>query len=97
MRGHDILIISISGEPEVLPVHPGIRVEALCTTKSPASLLTAYWHASRLLRRFQLDAVHSHMIHANLFARLLRMAALIPRLICTAHSINEGGWVCMGM
>lgn len=97
VRGHEILIISISGEPEVLPVHPGIRVEALRTTKSPANLLTAYWHACRLLRRFRPDVVHSHMVHANLFARMLRLAAPIPRLICTAHSIDEGGWVRMGM
>lgn len=31
------------------------------------------------------------MVHANLFARLLRITLKIPKLICTAHSNNEGG------
>jgi len=35
--------------------------------------------------------VHSHMVHANLLARLVRPLAPIPVLVCTAQSINEGG------
>ncbi|MEG0344386.1 MAG: glycosyltransferase, partial [Acinetobacter sp.] len=35
--------------------------------------------------------VHAHMVHANIFARLNRIFYPIPRLICTAHSNNEGG------
>lgn len=97
VRGHEVLVISMSGDPEVLPRHAEVRVEALHMTKSPAGLLIAYWDVCRLLRRFRPDVVHSHMIHANLFARMLRLAAPIPRLVCTAHSVNEGGWVRMGM
>jgi glycosyltransferase involved in cell wall biosynthesis len=35
--------------------------------------------------------VHAHMIHANLLARITRLFVSIPALICTAHSITEGG------
>src|SRR5690606_30484287 len=31
------------------------------------------------------------MVHANLLARLARLAAPMPRLVCTAHSNREGG------
>src|SRR5690606_31061659 len=33
----------------------------------------------------------SHMVHANLVTRLLRLVAPMPRLVCTAHSTIEGG------
>ncbi len=41
--------------------------------------------------------VHAHMIHANLFTRLLRLVTPIKRLICTAHNISEGGPLIMGL
>lgn len=31
------------------------------------------------------------MVHANLLCRLVRLCVCIPRLVCTAHSTNEGG------
>jgi len=46
---------------------------------------------ARALRRFRPDVVHSHMVHANLLARLARVVAPVPYLISTAHSISEGG------
>jgi len=46
---------------------------------------------ARAFRRFRPDVVHSHMVHANLLARLTRVVAPVPYLISTAHSINEGG------
>ena len=44
-----------------------------------------------MLRQWQPDVVHSHMVHANLLARIARLFCKIPVLISTAHSINEGG------
>jgi len=45
---------------------------------------------ARLLRRWRPDVVHSHMVHANLLARVTRMLAPMPVLISTAHNITEG-------
>jgi len=45
----------------------------------------------RIIRRWQPQIVHSHMVHANLLARIVRPLAPFPVLICTAHNINEGG------
>jgi len=45
----------------------------------------------RLIRSWQPDVIHSHMVHANLLARIVRPLAQVNVLICTAHSTNEGG------
>ena len=89
--GHEILLISLTNELLVLPASRTVQVVSLDIKKSPASLARAYWQASRRIRQFGPAVVHSHMVHANLFSRLLRLCTPIPRLICTAHSINEGG------
>ncbi|MFL6716693.1 MAG: glycosyltransferase [Burkholderiaceae bacterium] len=93
--GHQVLIISMINDLAVLPRSPSVRVESLHVRKTPLSLLLGYRRACRLLRRFQPDVVHSHMVHANLFARLVRVCAPMPRLICTAHNTNEGGALLM--
>jgi glycosyltransferase involved in cell wall biosynthesis len=44
-----------------------------------------------IMRRERPLLIHSHMIHANLLARMTRLFVKVPVLICTAHSITEGG------
>lgn len=43
-----------------------------------------------LLHRTQPQIVHSHMVHANLLARVTRLLYRVPVLISTAHNIDEG-------
>ena len=93
--GHSVLILSMINDLAVLPASPSVRVEPLHARKTPLSLALGYGRACRLLRRFRPDVVHSHMVHANLFARLLRLGAPMPRLISTAHNTNEGGALLM--
>src|ERR671918_344281 len=45
----------------------------------------------RLVRAWRPDVVHSHMVHANLMARVLRLIAPVPALVSTIHSVHEGG------
>lgn len=45
----------------------------------------------KILRQWQPDVMHSHMVHANLLARITRLFYRVPVLISTAHNINEGG------
>jgi glycosyltransferase involved in cell wall biosynthesis len=44
----------------------------------------------KIIRDFRPDVVHSHMVHANLLARLTRVVCPMPVLIATAHSTTEG-------
>ncbi|GIB17883.1 4-alpha-N-acetylgalactosaminyltransferase [Vibrio cholerae] len=90
-RGNTILLLSLTGESVNKPKHPSVQLVELNMRKTPFGFVQAYWQAVSILRQFQPDVVHSHMVHANIFARLLRVIAPIPRLVCTAHSNNEGG------
>jgi glycosyltransferase involved in cell wall biosynthesis len=89
--GHQVLLLSLTGQAINLPCNTDVRVEQLKMIKTPLSFLKTYRYVAKLIRNFCPDVVHSHMIHANLFARLLRLSISIPRLISTAHSTNEGG------
>ena len=51
----------------------------------------AVFRLVKILREWRPDIVHSHMVHANLLARIARLFYKIPVLISTAHSIDEGG------
>ena len=46
---------------------------------------------AKMIRTWRPEVVHSHMVHANLVARLVRLLAPVPVLICTAHNIDEKG------
>ncbi|MFM5767967.1 glycosyltransferase [Aeromonas caviae] len=90
-KGHKVLLISMTGETVNRPLSSKIDVVELNMAKTPFGFIKAYWQARQLIQQFKPDVVHSHMVHANLFARLLRLTGKIKRLICTAHSTNEGG------
>lgn len=90
-KGHEVLLIAMTGEALNRPQSAKIEVVELGMVKTPIGFIKAYWQTRRLIKQFKPDVVHSHMVHANLFARLLRVTTRIKRLICTAHSSNEGG------
>jgi glycosyltransferase involved in cell wall biosynthesis len=91
-RGHEVVIVSL------LPLGPmgvqaqslGIRTESLEMPRGvpdPRGLL----RLARLVQEWRPDVVHSHMVHANLLARALRLVAPVPALVSTIHNISEGG------
>lgn len=91
-RGWNVTVISImppvAYEEELS--NAGVRVLTLGIGKKrpdPKPLLKM----ARVIRQWQPHIIHSHMVHANILARLARLFAPIPVLICTAHSIDERG------
>lgn len=90
-RGHQVMIVSLTGPTRFRPVDPGIRIVALEMVKSSVGFVRAYIALRQLIREFSPDVIHSHMIHSNLLARLVRLSIHLPRLVCTAHNTNEGG------
>lgn len=90
--GHQVLLIFMTGGEVVSrPKSPMIEVVALGMAKTPFGFIQAYRQARKIIEKFKPDVIHSHMVHANIFSRLLRLTIHIPKLICTAHSTNEGG------
>jgi glycosyltransferase involved in cell wall biosynthesis len=49
------------------------------------------WRLARIVREFRPDVVHTHMVHANLLARVVRMIAPFPVLVCTHHNQTMAG------
>jgi glycosyltransferase involved in cell wall biosynthesis len=68
----------------------GIQVDSLALRRRVLDP-RAPFRLAKIFRRERPHVVHSHMVHANLLARLARPLAKVPVLVCTAHNINEGG------
>lgn len=91
-RGHTVALYYLTGVNKLAErIDPCIEVVGLKMTKTPCGLLKALYKAYRLIRQWQPDVVHSHMVHANLFCRVLRLCCPMPRLISTEHNKNIEG------
>lgn len=90
-KGHFVKICYLTGPCLVRPNCEDIEILGLNVAKSICGFISAYISLRKIIHDFRPDVVHSHMVHANLIARLVRLSVRIPRLICTAHSNNEGG------
>lgn len=88
--GHQVKIAYLKGQVIVCPENSEIELINL-GLESVKNSKVAYKNYKQLLKEFQPDIVHAHMVHANIFARISRMFCPIPKLVCTAHSNNEGG------
>lgn len=94
--GHEVLILVLRGEP-VLSPSQSVRVITLKMSKSPLSLLNSFLAAKRIVDDYSPDVLHSHMRHANLFCRALRLFVPIRKLISTSHTSNDGGRLWMAL
>lgn len=90
-RGWDVQVVSLM-EPLALKEElnaNGVDVQTLGMKRGQADWRSLL-RLRRLIREFKPDIVHSHMVHATLLARVTRIIAPLPVLICTAHNTNEG-------
>src|SRR5918994_1710730 len=91
-RGHEVKIASLTllGPMGLEARAMGIPTESLGMQRGipdPRGLI----RLARLIRAWKPDLLHSHMYHANLLARVVRLVAPVPALVSTIHSINDGG------
>lgn len=95
-RGHDLMIVSLTplGPMGLEARSLGLRTETL---NMPRGIPDPFglFRLVRLTRAWRPDVVHSHMVHANLMARVLRLLAPVPVLVSTIHNISEGGALLM--
>ena len=90
-RGHTVSLLVLM--PRLAAEWPtAIPTLYLDVRKTPASVLRGYRNGRAFLREFGPDLVHSHSFHANIFARLLRLAAPPFVVLSTVHNVYEGGW-----
>ncbi len=88
-RGHNVKIAYLKGGVVVQPKN--IEIELIYLgLENLTKCKSAYNNYKKLILDFKPDVVHAHMVHANIFARISRKFLSVPRLICSAHSNNEG-------
>lgn len=92
LLGCDVLLITLNDVIVNRPISTRVDIFSLNMKKNPIGFIKSYYKAIKLIAEFKPDVVHSHMVHANIFSRLLRLIVPLPKLICTAHNTNEGGW-----
>lgn len=95
-RGHDIRIVSLTplGRMGLEARRLGLATDSLEMRRGvpdPRGLA----RLARLVRGWRPDVIHSHMVHANLMARALRLLVPVPVLVSTIHNVFEGGPVLM--
>ena len=94
-RGHTVAIVSLIDGFEVIPKNKNIYLYSLDIRKNSIwSMVRGLYKALIYVVRFRADVVHSHMYHANIFARFLNILFFKQKLICTAHDHIEGGALC---
>lgn len=87
--GHEAVIAFFVGEAAVLPRDPRVRVIDLAMTRRPHSVAGAMLRLRYEIKHFKPDVVNSHLVHANLLLRTLRLSTRMPRLVSSAHNTNE--------
>ncbi|HEX2251050.1 MAG TPA: glycosyltransferase [Gemmatimonadales bacterium] len=95
-HGHEVQIVSLTelGPMGLEAQALGIPTESLEMRRGvpdPRGMLRLV----SLVRSWRPDVVHSHMVHANLMARVLRLFVRVPALVSTIHNIYEGGRLLM--
>lgn len=93
--GHDVKIAFLTGPALIQPCSDKIQTFGFEMPKTISGFVRAYLKLRNLINSYRPDVIHSHMVHANLITRLVRLSCQIPKLICTAHSKNEGGKIRM--
>ena len=91
-RGWEVMIVSMLA-PSPMPgdfESRGIPLKHLGMRRGMPSL-SSFLQLAKLIREFRPDVVHSHMTHANLLARAVRVLCPYPVLVGTLHNLTMAG------
>ena len=94
--GYEVKVAYLVGDILTRPIHNEIELIKI-NLNGIAALPSAYFRLSKIIKNYNPDVVHSHMVHANIFTRLIRITTPVKKLICTAHNSDEGGYIRMGL
>lgn len=89
-QGHTVKIAFLTGKVLMKPKNQNIEIIDL-GVNSVFTMIKAYAKLINIIKNYRPDVVNSHLIHANILARLLRLTIKIPKLISSAHNTNEEG------
>lgn len=93
-KGHAVNIISIASNRTLLNFFIDEKIDVIffdLTKKLNIIALIKYIRSSKP------DIIHSHMIHSNIVACILKVFYKGCKLFCTSHNINEGDAIILYM
>lgn len=95
IKGHTVKICYLTGPALLKPKSNNVELLGLELEKTVFGFIKGLLKLRGVIKAFKPDVVHAHMVHANLFTRVVKLSCPIKRLINTAHSTNEGGRIRM--
>jgi glycosyltransferase involved in cell wall biosynthesis len=88
--GNEVMLVYLKGPLQVRPRRSEVSIACL-DMNSPRDLIPGCLRFRRIARKFSPDILHSHMFHATMLARLMRMSLPGSRNISTMHTAYDGG------
>nr|WP_239549706.1 glycosyltransferase [Alloalcanivorax marinus] len=92
-KGHEVRLLYFQGAALMLPRSPEIKIESINLRKNIFSFVAAIPRIIKIINEFEPDVINTHLFHANVVFRVLRIFHKMPVLISSAHNSNEGGVV----
>ncbi|MGH1392757.1 MAG: glycosyltransferase, partial [Trichormus sp.] len=83
--GHDVAIASAGGEYEILLAQYGVQHFQLDQTRTPMNLIHAVRGYREIIKEFQPDIVHAHMMTGVVLGKILK-AGNSYALVATVHN-----------
>lgn len=85
-EGHEICLIAMMGKIDVRPMSEYVKIYSLDMRKNIVSIIKSFASVFKLLDEFHPDIIHSHLFHANIFSRIIKMFKRDIILVNTEHS-----------
>ena len=94
--GLDIAVASVGGEYETLLADYGVEHFYLNQCRTPLNLIKATWNYRQIIREFQPDIVHVHMMTGAILAGIFRKNREY-HLVSTVHNEFQDSAILMGL
>ncbi|MQT72062.1 glycosyltransferase, partial [Pseudomonas sp. FSL R10-0071] len=85
-QGHIVKICYLTGPVLLRPNHEEIELVGLELEKTISGFIKGALKLRSVIKAYDPDVVHAHMVHANLLSRVVRLVCPIKKLINTAHN-----------
>ncbi len=94
--GHSVGLISNGGDFDALLAKYGVEHLKLDQTRRPSTITRAIWKLSRMVKSFQPELIHAHMMTGAVLAYVLKPFFGF-RLVTTVHNEFEKSSILMGL
>jgi glycosyltransferase involved in cell wall biosynthesis len=95
-NGHNVSVASAGGQYEALLTTYNVKHFNLNQTRTPINIIKAAWRYWKIIKEFQPDIVHAHMMTGIVLARIWKTFSTYA-LVSTVHNEFQRSAVLMGL